>query len=112
MYREKIDSVTTYMRYKGIPNNLQARIHDYYDYLWSRQKGLRSFNSISNYCSGLDEDDILSDLPPSLRTEVALFLNREVIQKVPFFKNASESFISVLVRLLKPQVCAPGTLKL
>jgi hypothetical protein len=62
-----------------------------------------------NIDEGLDESEILSDLPTSMRTDIALFLNREVVEKVPFFKNASENFINVLVRLLKPQVCAPGT---
>lgn len=47
-----------------------------------------------------------------MRTDIALFLNREVIEKVPFFKEASENFISVLVRLLKPQVFAPGNRKI
>lgn len=72
-----------------------SRVHDYYEYLWSRQRGL-------------DESEILSDLPKSIRTDIALFLNKEVLEKVPFFKDASENFINVLVRLLKPQVCAPG----
>lgn len=38
-FREKIESVSTYMRYKGIPAELQDRVLDYYEYLWSRQKG-------------------------------------------------------------------------
>jgi len=95
MYREKMDSVTTYMKYKKIPPHLQERVLSYYEYLWSRQKGL-------------DEHEILRDLPTSMHTEISLFLNREVLEKVPFFKNASDNFINVLVRLLKPQVFAPG----
>lgn len=83
------------MQYRKFPISLQNRIHDYYDYLWYRHKGL-------------DEEEILADLPLSMRTEIALFLNREIIQKIPFFQGASENFINVLVRLLKPQVCSPG----
>jgi CRP-like cAMP-binding protein len=95
MFREKLDSITAYMHYKEIPPAIQARVHDYYEYLWHRQKGL-------------DESEILRDLPNSMRTDIALYLNRDVLEKVPFFQNASENLLSVLVKLLKPQVCAPG----
>jgi hypothetical protein len=96
MFREKLDSITAYMHYKEIPTAIQARVHDYYEYLWHRQKGL-------------DESEILRDLPNSMRTDIALYLNRDVLEKVPFFQNASENLLSVLVKLLKPQVCAPGS---
>jgi signal-transduction protein with cAMP-binding, CBS, and nucleotidyltransferase domain len=36
------------------------------------------------------------------------YFYREVIHKVSFLANASESLIKILVRLLKPQVFAPG----
>lgn len=52
---------------------------------------------------------MLGDLPAGMRTDIALYLHREVLEKVPFFQNASDAFISVLVRYLKPQVMAPGT---
>lgn len=56
----------------------------------------------------MDEEELLKDLPIALKTEVALFLNRKVLLKVPFLKHASESFLNVLVRHLRPQVFGPS----
>lgn len=60
-----------------------CRVIQYYDQLWSRQHGL-------------EEKEILEDLPKNLRTEVSLFINGEIIRKVPFFANANTGFINEL----------------
>lgn len=72
----------------------------------------RLIGVIPSNSTGLDETELLADLPTSMKTDIALFLNKEVVEKVPFFKDASENFINVLVRKLKPQVCAPGISRL
>jgi hypothetical protein len=94
-YREKIDMVNRFLHYRGIPAHLRKRVNDYYCYLWRRQKGIQ-------------ETDILGDLSTSLRTEIALYLNKDIVSKVPFFSCCESGFISVLVTMLKPQVSSPG----
>lgn len=94
-HRQKLESLRNYMRTKQIPLEIQNRVYDYQEYLWSRQKGL-------------NETNLFKDLPISMKTDIALYLNKEVLQKVPFLKNASENFLNVLVRVLKPEVYAPG----
>lgn len=94
-YQEKMEKVTTFLRYKNIPHDLKNKISDYYDYLWESRRGY-------------DEATILEDLPKPLKTSVSLFLNRGIIQKVPIFQGASEEFIKEIILNLKPVVFTPG----
>eukprot|EP00741_Cyanophora_paradoxa_P005049 tig00000851_g4891.t1 len=57
---------------------------------------------------GLDDREILGDLPPHLQNEIARYLNREILQKVPLFSNADTGFLSELVTRLKPRLYGPG----
>eukprot|EP00002_Diphylleia_rotans_P034958 TRINITY_DN7574_c0_g1_i5.p1 TRINITY_DN7574_c0_g1~~TRINITY_DN7574_c0_g1_i5.p1 ORF type:complete len:1102 (+),score=233.45 TRINITY_DN7574_c0_g1_i5:120-3425(+) len=95
-YREKVGMLNEYMRYRGLPNSLKSRIRDYYEVIWNRHKGL-------------DEAAILDDLPPSLRSDVALYLHHHLVQKVPLFQDCDiPGFINSLVVKLQPQVALPG----
>jgi|JI10StandDraft_1071094.scaffolds.fasta_scaffold65829_7 hypothetical protein len=51
---------------------------------------------------------ILHDLPLSLRSELSLFINSDLIQKVKFFQLADPSFILIISRLLKPRLSMAG----
>jgi len=94
-FREKIENIDTFLKYRDIPGDLQKRIHDYYDYLWESRRGY-------------EESELLSDLPSSLKTQVAFFLNRDIIEKVPLFKNASNEFVRDIILNLKPVIYTPG----
>eukprot|EP00002_Diphylleia_rotans_P027719 TRINITY_DN5567_c0_g2_i5.p1 TRINITY_DN5567_c0_g2~~TRINITY_DN5567_c0_g2_i5.p1 ORF type:complete len:1014 (+),score=197.73 TRINITY_DN5567_c0_g2_i5:27-3044(+) len=95
-YREKLDSLHEYMKYRNLPSYLRNRILNYYEVIWSRHKGI-------------DESLILNELPSSLRSEIALYLNRELVENVPLFKGSNEpGFINSLVVMLKPQVALEG----
>ncbi|MCK5736430.1 MAG: ion transporter [Spirochaetaceae bacterium] len=94
-FREKIDNIDTFLKYRDIPNELQKRIHDYYDYLWESRRGY-------------EESIILGDLPTSLKTQVAFFLNRDIIEKIPLFKNASREFVRDIILNLTPVIYTPG----
>lgn len=94
-FREKMENIDTFIKYRGIPSDLQTRIHDYYDYLWESRRGY-------------DESNLLQDLPKSLKTQVAFFLNREIIEKVPLFKDASREFVRDIIMNLKPAIYTPG----
>ena len=94
-HRELVDRVTAFMRYRQVPAELQRRIHDYYDYLWGKRLGY-------------DESAAISDLPPTLRTEVSLFLNRDILQKVPLFRGASNDFIKAIALEMRPIILMPG----
>lgn len=94
-HRELVNRVTVFMRYRRVPPQLQRRILDYYEYLWEKRLGY-------------DESTAISGLPPTLKTEVSLFLNRDILQKVPFFQGASDDFIKAIALEMRPTVFVPG----
>ena len=94
-HQEAVSKVTAFMRYRQVPGHLQTRILDYYEYLWEKRLGY-------------DESAAISELPPSLRTEVYLYLNREIIEKVPLFQGGNDDFIRSIVLEMRPVVFMPG----
>ena len=57
----------------------------------------RSVGSLRQF-AGFDElEELLSELPISLRLQLDLHLNRDLFLKVPFFKNCETSFLVVMV---------------
>ncbi len=94
-FQEKMEKIGTFMKYRDIPPDMQNRINSYYKYLWASRRGY-------------DESSVLEDLPHPLKVQVSLFLNREIIHKVPLFKGASEDFIKEIILNLEPVVFTPG----
>ncbi len=94
-YREKMEKLNTFLRYRNIPVDLSRKINDYFEYLWQTRRGY-------------EESDVLKELPPSLKTWVALYLNKEVIEKVPIFEGASQEFIKETILHLTSVVFTPG----
>lgn len=94
-HRSKMEAVNHHMQSRNFPEHLRQRVRMYYSYLWKSRKGL-------------DEQELLEDLPGYLRLEVALHINREVISKVPLFQGADPSFISGIIINLKPIVAIPN----
>lgn len=96
MFKEKLDAITDYVKYRGIKGQLRRRINTYYDYLWRSRKGL-------------DETKLLEDLPDFLRIEVSLILNRDIVEKVNIFQGAEAIFINEVVMKLRPVVAMKGS---
>lgn len=94
-FRAKLDKIQTFMHYRDVPNDLQDNIRQYYDYLWNNRRGF-------------DETEVLHELPSSLKLQVALHLNRDIIEKVPMFKGAPDDLIRQIVLNLKPALYTPG----
>jgi len=94
-FREKMERIGTFMKYRNLPLDMQLQINNYYNYLWNSRKGY-------------DETEVLNDLPIPLKTNVSLYLNKEIIEKVPIFKNAEPAFIREIILQLKPAVFSPG----
>lgn len=94
-HNEKMEKLNTFLRYRDIPQDLSKKINSYFDYLWQTRRGY-------------DESSVLEELPSSLKTWVSLFLNKDIIEKVPIFEGASEEFIKETIMNLKPVVYTPG----
>ena len=94
-YRELVERLSAFMRYRNIPVHLQERILHYNAYLWDKRLGY-------------DESSAIAGLPPSLKADVLLFLNRDIIQKVPMFAGASEEFVRAVALEMQPMIFTPG----
>eukprot|EP01091_Cochliopodium_minus_P020082 TRINITY_DN8659_c0_g1_i1.p1 TRINITY_DN8659_c0_g1~~TRINITY_DN8659_c0_g1_i1.p1 ORF type:complete len:613 (+),score=170.22 TRINITY_DN8659_c0_g1_i1:1-1839(+) len=95
LFREKMEKIDEFSKYRNIPKALQKRIKNYYEYLFSRQ-------------FATNEQEIIEDLPISLKQDVCLYMNKEIVEKVEFFKNCNNNLISSIVTHLKPIVSVPG----
>ncbi len=93
-HRNKLEKINTFMQYRNIPHSLQKRVDDYYNYLWESRRGY-------------DESSVLKDLPGSLKTSVSIFLNKDMIEKVPLFKGADDALIREIILQLEPVVYTP-----
>ena len=94
-YIETMEGLNAFMEYRGLPSQLQHRIREYYAYRWEKRLGF-------------DESTILNDLSVSLQGEVSLFLKKDVIEKVPFFKGATEELVREISLAMQPRVYMPG----
>lgn len=94
-YREKLDQINAFLKYRNIPDQLMKKINRYYSYLWDTRKG---YNEI----------EFLHDLPAALKESVALHLNKEIIERVPLFEKAEPSLIRDIILQLEPVVFTPG----
>jgi voltage-gated potassium channel len=92
---ERMKQVDAFMHYRRIPQDLRDRMRDFYRYRWDQRLEY-------------DESGILNDLPPGLRADVATFLKRDLIQRVPLFSGASEEFIREVALQMRPIVVMPG----
>jgi voltage-gated potassium channel len=94
-FLEKTEQIDAFLRHHAIPPSLRDRIHDYYQYLWESKLGA-------------GEDELLTDLVHQLKTDIMLHIRKPLIEKVPVFANAGETFLREVIYLLKPQVYLPG----
>lgn len=86
LYKEKYMQVKEYMAFRKLPDKLRKRIADYYEYRFQGKM--------------FDEDKILNELNPVLRTQIFQFTCQELMLKVPFFEQTDKFFVDqLLVRL-------------
>ncbi len=94
-FLEKMENMNFFFRHRKLPTNLKKKITNYYSHLW---------DSKLSY----DESTFLNDLPHSLRTEISMHLNKDLIQKVSLFKNAKIELIREVISELYPVIYTPG----
>lgn len=95
-FREKLDSINDYMKYRSLESGIRNQVRTYYNYIWHSRKGL-------------DETKIFEDLPDFLKISVSLHLHKDIIKKVPLLQNADDNFVSEIVVRLKPRVSLPDS---
>lgn len=94
-YVENMEKLDGFMRYKRLPLALRKRMTEYYVHLWDQRLGF-------------DESSILNSLPESLRVDVSLHLKKDIVEKVPLFKDASEGFVKEIALGVSSTIFLPG----
>jgi hypothetical protein len=94
-FLKQMEDINSFLSYKSVPKKLKQKVHNYYQYVWH--------NRMAH-----SEEVILTNLPPSLKTEILLHIHRKLIEQVPFFKNTRKEFISDIILCLQPKVFLPG----
>jgi len=83
-YAKKMNRVNSFLAYRSIPEDIQKKIQDYYHYVWENRLEM-------------DENEIIEDLPISLRTEISMVLRKTLIDKVPLLDSADIHFTHDLI---------------
>jgi drug/metabolite transporter (DMT)-like permease len=94
-YLEKMEEVNLFLKTRSVPAALQERVRSYYRYLWETQKSITT-------------QVLLGELPHTLSTDIALFLNKNILEKVPYFSDADDLFIREIVQVMEPLAFLPG----
>ncbi|KAJ8388539.1 hypothetical protein AAFF_G00132530 [Aldrovandia affinis] len=87
--------VKAYLRSHRISRELRGRVNGWYQHLHINRKITR-------------ENEILEQLPITLRTEIAVSVHLPTLCKVTIFQNCETSLLEELVLKLTPQVYSPG----
>jgi voltage-gated potassium channel len=95
-FLKQMEDINSFLSYKSVPKRLKRKVQNYYQYIWHN----RMVQS---------EQGLLSNLPQSLKTEISLYINRRLIEKVPFFKNTDKDFIGEIILQLTTKIYLPGS---
>jgi succinate dehydrogenase/fumarate reductase cytochrome b subunit len=92
---DNLDKIETFMQSHHIPVDIKGRVRSYYHYMWKKHRGYQ-------------DHTLLEDLPVKIQSELLLFINRNIVSKVPLFKGASEELVEELMSQLSHRVYLPG----
>ncbi|KAJ1160621.1 hypothetical protein NDU88_001117 [Pleurodeles waltl] len=94
LYHSRTRDLRDYIRIHRIPKPLKQRMLEYFQATWS----------VNN---GIDTNELLRSLPDELRADIAMHLNKEILQ-LPIFDSASRGCLRSLSLSIKPSFCTPG----
>lgn len=93
-FKHRIAAIIHYLRDQNQSTELVRNVTDFYDYLWKRSSGMSS--------SGL-----FDQLPFAIRSEIAMELSGQIIDKSPLFQDISASFLRMLSLKFRPMLALP-----
>lgn len=94
-HMDNLDKIETFMKTHHIPRDLRANVRAYYHYLWTSKKGY-------------NDDSLLEGLPGKIQSELFYHINKTIIEKVPFLREAEKDLVDDLMQELQPRICVPG----
>ncbi|XP_008072386.1 potassium voltage-gated channel subfamily H member 4 [Carlito syrichta] len=94
LYHSRMKDLKDFIRVHRLPRSLKQRMLEYFQTTWAVN-------------SGIDANELLRDFPVELRADIAMHLNREILQ-LPLFGAASRGCLRALSLHIKTSFCAPG----
>eukprot|EP00803_Ostreobium_quekettii_P010868 evm.model.scf_1447.2 EVM.evm.TU.scf_1447.2 scf_1447:6160-16978(+) len=94
-FRTKIDSVTSWLKQRGVPHRMQKKIFAYYAEVWIRQKEDK-------------EAELIEDLPTTVRAEILHHIAKDLLGDLSVFREMDEDAHRRICGHLKPVSIAPG----
>ena len=96
--RDKLICVNSFIRSAKLPRPIAKQIKNYFEFRLSNSQ----FACLIN--QQYDADEILNELGSSLRSEVLLFMEEELISKIPFFNDKVPQFVADAITMFQPMV--------
>ncbi|KAF0691280.1 Aste57867_17458 [Aphanomyces stellatus] len=97
-FRKKMDQVYYEMESLNLPKPIRTRIQAYYDYLWINNRNLSETMTLLND-KGMSEP---------LRHQIAIYLYKDQLLKIPFFQHASDEVLGMICMMLRQVVFMPN----
>ncbi|XP_068516683.1 potassium voltage-gated channel subfamily H member 4 isoform X2 [Anas acuta] len=94
LYHTRMKDLKDFIRVHRLPQQLKQRMLEYFQTTWS----------VNN---GIDANELLHDFPDELRADVAMHLNKDILQ-LPVFQTAGRGCLRSLSLHIKTSFCAPG----
>uniref|UniRef100_A0A3Q2CR08 Voltage-gated delayed rectifier potassium channel KCNH4 n=1 Tax=Cyprinodon variegatus TaxID=28743 RepID=A0A3Q2CR08_CYPVA len=94
LYHTRMNDMKDFIRVHRLPQQLKQRMLEYFQTTWS----------VNN---GIDANELLHDFPDELRADIAMHLNKDILQ-LPVFKGASRGCLRSLSLHIKTSFCVPG----
>jgi len=98
--RDKMLSVNAFIRSAKLPLPLAKRVRGYFEFRSTQ----RTFLMNNHY----DADALLEELGSTLRTDILLHLERDLVAKIPFFVGKVPQFVADTLSMLQPMVFQLG----
>lgn len=96
-FRRTMDELNYFMKDEHLPKEMRQRLREY-------------FHQRRALTKALSYQNLLVQMSPSLRQEVAFHINRRWLRHVTWFQRASKDFVSAVAVHLVPAVYAPKEL--
>ncbi|XP_068434337.1 potassium voltage-gated channel subfamily H member 4a [Clinocottus analis] len=94
LYHTRMKDLKDFIRVHRLPQLLKQRMLEYFQATWS----------VNN---GINANELLHDFPDELRADIAMHLNKDILQ-LPVFEQASRGCLRSLSLHIKTSFCAPG----
>ncbi|XP_043910660.1 potassium voltage-gated channel subfamily H member 4 [Protopterus annectens] len=93
-YHTRMKDLKDFIRVHRLSQHLKQRMLEYFQTTWS----------VNN---GIDANELLKDFPDELRADIAMHLNKDILQ-LPLFESASRGCLRAISLHIKTSFCAPG----